>query len=503
MEQIIYLEIDDDILSVRDRLRRTQSKHVVLVVPPRCQALREPLDFRLLRRQAAALDLDLALVFDNAKLRDVALEEGLTVFSRLSLGRRVVRRRKRWQSRDRPGVEGVVARLKRDRLKWWHWVLGPIAIALVLGVLAWGVIMVWPSATVYIVPAKEHVGVSVWVEADTAQRMVDWDQYRMPARVVQIEVVDRGEVETTGITNVAAERAVGVVLLVNITDREVRIPVDTIVSTSAGTPVRFRTLEPVTVAPRGRVRAPVEALEGGPSGNVRSYLINRVEGTLAASLNVTNDAPTTGGTNDQAHRVTHGDKQRVSDLLIEKLIEKGHAELSDLLEDEFLPIETMWINQYTIRTNYDRHVDDVADKLALEMRATVGGVAISEETAQEIAYHALSRQVRDGFHLLPETVHISRGDTATVDPETGRVRFLMDGVALMKVDVDVPTLQRAIRGRSIDEALAYMRETLPTEVEPSLVVQPDWMIRVPWLVFRIAVVEQELGREVTYALYGS
>jgi hypothetical protein len=330
----------------------------------------------------------------------------------------------------------------------------------------------------------------------------------MPARIVQIQVVDRGEVETTGVTNVAADNAVGTVLFVNLTQREIHIPAETIVSTSAGTPVRFRTTEPATVNARGRVRVPIEALEGGPGGNVRAYLINRVEGALASSLSVTNESGTSGGTTDQVRRVTHGDKQRVSDLLINKLIQKAHAELSTELaaepsESEFLPIETMWINQYSILTNYDHHVDDTSDTLALEMRGVVGGVAISEETAAEITRRALNRQVRGGFRLVPESVHISPGGPIEVDEDTGLIRFVMDGVAYMEADIDVRLLQRAIRGRSIDEALAYLQQTLPTEAAPILEVQPEWMVRVPWLPFRISVVWQEPEDEIVYALPGS
>ncbi len=79
----------------------------------------------------------------------------------------------------------------------------------------------------------------------------------------------------------------------------------------------------------------------------------------------------------------------------------------------------------------------------------------------------------------------------------------MDGVALMEADIDVRLLQSAIRGRPIDEALAYLRETLPTEAAPALDVHPEWMARVPWLPFRISVVWQERGSEVAYALSGS
>ena len=99
-------------------------------------------------------------------------------------------------------------------------------------------------------------------------RVVDWERYRLPARVVQVEVVDRGEIETTGIANVAAEPATGTALFVNSTQREVLIPAGTGMSTTSGTPVRFRTVRDAAVGPRGRVRVPIEAIEGGPSGNV-------------------------------------------------------------------------------------------------------------------------------------------------------------------------------------------------------------------------------------------
>ena len=487
MEQIIYLEVDDDILTVRERLRRAQAKNVLLVVPAGCKALQRVLDFRLLRRQAAALDLDLALITARADVREMAQDEGLVVFSHLAMGRRIKRRKRPWRTADLPGLEGLRARLKRVRRPgWWRWLLGPVAFFLVMAGLIATLLTVLPQATVRVTPAQEAIGLSTWVEADVSIRRVDWDRMHIPARVVQIEVVDRGEVETTGVTNVAAEKAKGQVLFVNLTRREVAIPADTIVSTSAGTPVRFRTMAQAAVGPRDRVRVGIEALEGGPGSNVPTHMINRVEGVLASSLSVTNESGTVGGTTDQVRRVTHGDKQRVSDLLIAKLIQKAHAELTAELEGEFLPIETMWINQYSIRTNYDHHVNDKADTLELEMRGVVGGVVISQELADEVVRRALERRVRGGFTLVPDSVQITRGTLIEVDPETAAVRFVMDGVALMEADIDARLVQTAIQGRPIDEAEVFLR-SLPAEVRPVLEIEPAWMTRVPWLPFRIKV----------------
>lgn len=496
MEQIIYLEIDDDILTVRERLRRVQAKYVLLVVPAGCKALKRLLDVRLLRRQAAALELDMVLITDQADLRDMAQDEGLVVFSRLAMGRRIKRRKRPWRMADLPGLDGLRARLKKARRPgWWRWLLGPLAFFMVLAALAATVLTIGPRATVRVTPAQEAIGLSAWVEADVSTRRVDWDQMRIPARVVQIEVVDRGEVETTGVTNVADEKARGEVLFVNLTRRDVTIPVDTIVSTSAGTPVRFRTVAPAAVGPRDRVLVNIEALEGGPGSNVRAHLINRVEGVLASSLSVTNSSDTSGGTTDEARRVTYGDKQRVSDLLVAKLIQKAHAEINADLDGEFMPIETMWINEWSIRTNYDHHVNDKADSLALEMRGLVGGVVISEELAEEAVQRALERRVRGGFSLVPGSIQITRGTLTEVDPDTSAVRFVMDGVGLMEADIDTRLLQTALSGRPVDEAKTYL-ESLPAEVAPVLEIEPAWMARVPWLPLRISIVERAPGEQV-------
>ena len=147
-------------------------------------------------------------------------------------------------------------------------------------------------------------------------------------------------------------------------------------------------------------------------------------------------------------------------------------------------------------------MDEQADNLALEMRAVVGGLAISEESAQEMARRALGRQVRSGFRLLSDTVRVSRGGAVHVNAQTGVARFAMDGVALMEADVDVRLLTEAIRGRPIDEALAYMKLTLPVEVEPALSVYPDWATRLPYLAFRITVVEGARPQEAARALPG-
>ena len=102
----------------------------------------------------------------------------------------------------------------------------------------------------------------------------------------------------------------------------------------------------------------------------------------------------------------------------------------------------------------------------------------------------LMKQLRGGFHLLPETVHLTRGNEVIVDPEIGDVHFVMEGVALMEADIDVRLVQEGIRGRPLPDALSYLSATLPVETAPTLQIDPPWMTRVPWMPFRISVVDE-------------
>jgi hypothetical protein len=94
VEQIIYLEVDDDIGAIRDRLEWAQARRVLLVIPPRCQTLSNLVNLKLLQRHVHDLAMEAALVTRDPITRELAHEIGLPVFS--SLGRA---QRARWYGR--------------------------------------------------------------------------------------------------------------------------------------------------------------------------------------------------------------------------------------------------------------------------------------------------------------------------------------------------------------------------------------------------------------------
>ena len=52
MQQVIYLEVEDDLPAIRDLLEGAQARRVLLVVPKGSMVFREPINLRILRRYA-------------------------------------------------------------------------------------------------------------------------------------------------------------------------------------------------------------------------------------------------------------------------------------------------------------------------------------------------------------------------------------------------------------------------------------------------------------------
>ena len=102
MEQIIYLDPTEDIISIRDRVEMAEAKRVLLVVPPYAEVLKRRVDLQVIQRCAAHRSIEVALVTQDGAIRSQAREVSLPVFDSISAGKQ----RKRWRApHDDPDAE--------------------------------------------------------------------------------------------------------------------------------------------------------------------------------------------------------------------------------------------------------------------------------------------------------------------------------------------------------------------------------------------------------------
>lgn len=495
MEQIIYLDATDDLPMIRDRLEWAQSRRVLLVLPKGYEPLRSPVGLRLLLRHAAATGVEIALVTRDRITIELARERGIAIFSSVERGQRA---RKLTQADLDEVAPGPTRRFtpslrlgSRPQAGDGPGRLRQLGVALILvavvGVMLAGVaLLVFPSANVLLHLPAVDVSETIAIQADVAVQEADAAKSAIPARELSVEITGDARTNVTTQRDVPDAKATGEIVFTNKTESEVTLAPGVVLATSTGVTVRFQTVETVTV-PAGlgeRATAKIEALEAGLGGNVRAFVINRIEGVASVQVSAVNEDPTTGGTMKSVLVVGNEDKTRVRSLLLQRLQQEAQMKLREQLqEQEFLLPETVAI----IPTSevYDKFVDEPAEEIGLHIIAVVKGLAISGKDANNLALDALEAQVPEGMALIPTTLRFQPGEVKEF--ADGRVIFMMTASGSASPVVDESEIVQNIRGKPLSWAEQYLQEHLELDSEPVIELHNGWLGRLPILSVRIGI----------------
>jgi hypothetical protein len=276
MVEILPVLPQANVEAVRRQLARGRTPHVALALPEGWFELDNVARLRLLQRQAQIQRRQLALITHQESTRKLANSLGIPVFLEVADAQR-----RQWQMYpDLPLVDPrapakglpdappwrraeIVARSARPShhqtrqrriraeeaarrpLPYWLRFVGYVAMGgIVAVVLGFFVLNVLPAATITLVPGRETMTVSVPLTADGTLEVLDPETNTLPARFIEINIEATGTIATTGSEQKASDRASGQVDFNNLGSAPVDIPAGTVVGTSTGTPVNFRTTVP-------------------------------------------------------------------------------------------------------------------------------------------------------------------------------------------------------------------------------------------------------------------
>lgn len=497
--QVFYLDEDDDIVSIRDRLDWVQESQVLLVLPENGALLTEYLDLALLRRYVDSLRLVVGLVSTDHRVTSQAKALGLPVFSTVRSANKS--RRGWWQGRRRRELIGHQKRLdEMDRIEvekrrrpqptWRKWLIRYLAVILyivTLAILFITAVYAIPGAIITLEPEIRPVEVRQQIVVDPQLESIDPSGASVPGRILKSIQEWQAEVETTGAIEVPDSPARGSVVFVNKLEEPVTVPAGTRVRTSQSERVVFQTTSGVEVpdAVGGTVEVEIVAVEPGPKGNVNAGLINRLEGSLATQLEVRNLEETSGGSARLESSVTEADHQRLRSQVLQQLQVRALAEMEGSLSDnEFLAKDSLRLVRI-IQETYSHFPGEQVENLTLEIRAELQATAVDETLAIGLVYEEMSDAVEPGYELVPESLAFGSGEILGVDGE-GRVSFEMIGEGLMAARLASEGILSSIAGQEIGVAASYLYEHLPLRDYPSVHVWPDWFGRLPYLPVRIS-----------------
>jgi hypothetical protein len=510
----IQLENAEDASSVRDRLSFLRGRRVLLIWPEEGTALTRKLELVLIQREAMRRAIRLALVTHDAEVIRHAKELNISTFEtigasergRWKRGRSKVFTDRYQKPKHEPEPEELMevasrVRTKRSRLSWLQTlILRLLVLLLVLGVIAALTYVVVPGATVTLVPAQQQIEASVQltVNVDPGFTQIDVENAILPAIRLLLQVEDNATINTTGMQQLGDVQALGQVVFINKGSEAVEIPAGTTVSTSAGTPIMFRTIEAISLAAGvdEQVEVPVEAMPGsaGAVGNVRENMINTVIGPLENQVTVINTAPTTGGQSRTVNVVTAGDRDRLLAAMRQQIQERAYNEMQTMLTDtQVVIIETLSIIQERDDwTNFSAEPGDFADTLSLSMRAEVEAIAVDMQLGQQIVFARMANQIPRGRVILPDTISYRHGD---VTQAGNFITFTMSGGGQVVGQINANQVRDQLAGRSLSEAMEYLttRVDVDDKSTPKIVISPDFLDRMPILPLRINVEVQDNG----------
>lgn len=504
--EYIQLEAGDDVAHVRDRLSFIRGKRVLIIWPEKGTALTRKLDLVLIQREARRRAVQLALVTHDTGVIAHAQELGISAFEtigaadkgRWKRGRAKVFTQRHHKPEETPTpqeLQSVASRVRvpRPRTSALRFIIERVAILLLLlGVLATCAYVVVPSAEITLVLATQQLNAEAQITADPNITDIDIEAALVPMTRLRATVQTSGTVTATGITRGTETIAIGIATFTNETNSAVIIPANTTVSTSAGTPILFKTIAETTL-PAGigeRVEIGIEAIQTsvGSVGNVGAGLINTVVGPLESVVSVRNLNPTAGGESRTFASVTAEDRDSLMARLRGQLQSSAYSEMQAQLTDtQIIIIETIRIvEERDDWKTFSHNVGDITDTLSLTMRAVVEANIVDDRFGRQIVFAQLSSQKPARYLLDAESYQYTRGAVLETLPD-GRVVLMASGTVTARAQADLSQLQERLSGKTFAEATALIRQSVPLISDPIYAVQPDGLGMLPLLPIRITI----------------
>src|SRR2546426_828629 len=289
-------------------------------------------------------------------------------------------------------------------------------------------------------------------------------------------------------------KATGVEEFKNLTTNDIRIPVGTLVQTTDSPPVRFLTTEEKilprsTIVPLavGNVRVNIQAIDGGPKGNVGSDKITRA---ASGEYLVSNPAPATGGDTKAIAAVQRVDYDTTAAQADGPLREAGLARTAKWNGEPSAPKDTgvygVWVKQTGVSPPGDVVNTEPPDgTFTITATGTATAYRVSKTQPRAAAINSLRNELAGspGMTFDNESVVVD----IVLGPNVGEsgVQWRVRAKAQQYASGDAAQMRAALTGRGLADvdAVAAARGFKKVNVE----TWPSWWPRLPVLDSRITI----------------
>jgi len=515
---ILQLDLHDDVVSACDKMAWGKGERILLVWPLRGRILTRRLDLVLLKRRSAEMGAQLALLTHDGEIRAHARQLGIPVFRSLKKAQSVHWRVSRFFQRayqpslyskpaPKSGVKGdaappELAAPPRHPLPprperpagWPKKPASRVAVFLlgIMAILSMAAVLV-PSARLDLSPQVETQELRLAIYADPEQEQVNLSGV-VPARLVSVIVEGRDSEKSSGSMILPQEAAVGLARFTNLTDQKVSIPAGTIVRTPGANGIRFATTESGE-APSGPgqvVSLKIRAVVPGKSGNLPAGLLRAIEGQLGTQLSVSNPQATLGGSERSVTAPSPADRLRLTERLMASLHSTALDNLQGELADGELLLPSSLSLSHTLGQEYSPQTIQPSDWLFLDARLEFSALIVDEQDLHALAESVLDANLPDDFQPARATLAIENEgipEFNLIAANEDLPAWTLRATRQMEARLPASEAVALVQGRTPLDAAERLASGLPLAHAPDIRLFPAWWPRLPFVTFRIQVLQ--------------
>lgn len=536
----IYIDIDDEITSIIDKVQNSKHDIVALVLPKRATMMQSAVNMKLLKRTADESKKKLVLITSEASLLPLAGSVGLYVAKTLQSkpeipalpdaddtpetlidqgpaeGEPDVDKKK--SVGELAGMAGLAAaavaagaddtidldntpkdaatpaKKKKDKSKkrvkipnfgkFRTKMLLAVAAAVLLVVLWFLGNVVLPKASVKIITDASTVNSTVTFTADTDAKQVDLEKSVVPAQDASVDKTDSATVDATGKKNVG-NKATGTMTITNCIDDGKSHTVPSGTSFTSG-PYTFVTTEAVTLDPAlysggncvsGDFGLSKDADVQASQGGA-NYNIG--ERSYNSSINgVTGyGSKMKGGTDKEVTVVSQEDINKAQDQLKNNGNDEAKDELAKQLQDKKLVAipETLAGGKQT--TNNSSNVGDESSTVTVTATTTFSMLGVKEDDLKKL----VDNNLKDQVDKSKQTIIDYGFDKATFEEDSKRSptnqTVTMDTTVAVGAQIDAEALKSEITGKKSGDARNIILAR-PGVKDVDVSYSPFWISKAP------------------------
>lgn len=463
---IIKVDLSDDIQSIRDRIAWSNSQRVLLIIPRKKVAFPDERGLVLLFRAAEANGAQLGLVTGQPNRREFARRIGVSVFHSVAQAEREV-----WVEPPQPiyipprvAAESITEMRKKvpaeskgftpARISKSTVIIASAIIFLVV------ILLILPSATLVIYPETQLQEQVVEIHAVTTAGQNSLSGI-ISAQKRTFTLTGEMSAQSSGSVAVGKTRAIGEVLVTNLTNQEIVLPEGTGFSTGAPDQQKFISTQEVIIPGRGyAVTIPIKAVLAGEVGNVAAGEIVLIEGPAGSSLRVTNDTPTSGGSSVNLPAPSEEDFDRLTAQLLDDLSGRAlEQSMFNSAVDRKPILESLMLDEL-IASDRGNPAGEPADTLSLNITAQFSVLYYDPVALDELLNAVMDLSMPAGFQAAKSDMTVEKiGDLEVIGTDEAAWKVIIRRQVVKSYSQQ--DLRKMIKGRSFEQAVAIVNREIP------------------------------------------